>query len=258
MDDNTRQQLEAERDFLLKSLADLDAEREAGDVDDHDFARLRDDYTRRAAQVLRALDDGGHDHDDDLDDDEFETDYRSSRRGFGVRLVAGFVVVAMLAGALGWVIALYSGTRLAGESATGDVASSVNGLLAEARGLSQTDPLDAIQAYDNALALDPTNPEALTYKGWLLVRVGVSASEPVVELIDAGRRSLDAAVEANPQYADARALRGVVAFQVDNDAAAAQEQFDALFALGSLDPMMVQLVEPVDAASREALGLQPR
>jgi tetratricopeptide (TPR) repeat protein len=47
--------LEQEREFLLRSLADLDAEYEAGDIDDDDYRTLTDDYTVRAATVLRAI-----------------------------------------------------------------------------------------------------------------------------------------------------------------------------------------------------------
>src|SRR5690606_11549803 len=49
--------LEEERDFLLRSLDDLEREHDAGDVDDADYAELKDDYTARAAAVLRAIDD---------------------------------------------------------------------------------------------------------------------------------------------------------------------------------------------------------
>ena len=51
-------ELEDERRFLLRSLRDLDAEHAAGDVDDHDYATLRDGYTKRAADVLRAIEAG--------------------------------------------------------------------------------------------------------------------------------------------------------------------------------------------------------
>ena len=47
--------LEEDRDHLLRSLDDLEREREAGDIDDADYVTLRDDYTARAAAVLRAL-----------------------------------------------------------------------------------------------------------------------------------------------------------------------------------------------------------
>ena len=41
--------LEEEREFLLRSLRDLEREREAGDIDDDDYRTLHDDYTARAA-----------------------------------------------------------------------------------------------------------------------------------------------------------------------------------------------------------------
>ena len=51
-------ELEEERRFLLRSLDDLEREHDAGDVDEHDFAALRDGYVARAAAVLREIDEG--------------------------------------------------------------------------------------------------------------------------------------------------------------------------------------------------------
>ena len=48
--------LEDERDFCLRSLRDLDAEWEAGDIDAADYRALKDAYTARAAAALHALD----------------------------------------------------------------------------------------------------------------------------------------------------------------------------------------------------------
>ena len=55
--------LEAERDFLLRSLDDLDAERDAGNIDDATYQSLHDDYTARAASVIRSLDNRSLDDD---------------------------------------------------------------------------------------------------------------------------------------------------------------------------------------------------
>ena len=52
------QHLEQERDFLLQSLDDLEAERAAGTIDEESYTELHDDYTARAAATLRALRDG--------------------------------------------------------------------------------------------------------------------------------------------------------------------------------------------------------
>jgi hypothetical protein len=50
-----RLSLEEERDFCLRSLRDLEAERDAGDIDAVDYETLRDAYTVRAAAALRQL-----------------------------------------------------------------------------------------------------------------------------------------------------------------------------------------------------------
>ena len=51
-------ELEEERRFLLRSLADLEREHDAGDVDVDDYQTFRDGYTVRAASVLRSIEDG--------------------------------------------------------------------------------------------------------------------------------------------------------------------------------------------------------
>ena len=50
-----RSVLEEEREFFLRSLRDLEVERAAGDIDEVDYQSLRDDYTIRAAEVVRQL-----------------------------------------------------------------------------------------------------------------------------------------------------------------------------------------------------------
>ena len=53
-----REELEQERDFLLQSLDDLEAEHDSGGIDDESYQQLHDDYTARAAATIRALRDG--------------------------------------------------------------------------------------------------------------------------------------------------------------------------------------------------------
>ena len=48
--------LEEQRDFLLRSIEDLDRELAAGDLDADDHRTLRDDYTARAAALIRSID----------------------------------------------------------------------------------------------------------------------------------------------------------------------------------------------------------
>ena len=84
-------ELEEERNFLLRSLVDLEREHAVGDVDDVDYHELREGYTVRAAATLRAIDDGR---------DHAAAASRApnwKRRG----LVAGGLVVAVLGDLVG-------------------------------------------------------------------------------------------------------------------------------------------------------------
>ena len=55
LDPERRRQLEEERDFLMRSLDDLELEHDSGGIDDESYAELHDDYTARAAAVIRTL-----------------------------------------------------------------------------------------------------------------------------------------------------------------------------------------------------------
>ncbi|MDQ1449531.1 MAG: hypothetical protein QOC79_2502, partial [Actinomycetota bacterium] len=50
--------LEAERDFLLRSLEDLDSELATGNIDPDTYRVLHDDYTARASAVIQSIADG--------------------------------------------------------------------------------------------------------------------------------------------------------------------------------------------------------
>src|SRR3546814_7205783 len=58
LDPASLEALEDQRDFLLSSLEDLERARAAGDVDDTDYQTLKDDYTARAASVIRSIEAG--------------------------------------------------------------------------------------------------------------------------------------------------------------------------------------------------------
>lgn len=213
----TRAELDDERSFLLDSLEDLERERAAGDLSDADYEVLRDRYTRRAAEVLRALDGGdtgGTGIAPDTDRDGMDarragaqagsrlettsevvaTDARPRRRR--TFLVVGLLaVVAAVAVA---VVAAQSGTRLPGETASGSVsldrAAQLRRTLAQAETLeSEGDAADAVRLYDEVLAQDPTQPDALAQSGWLE--------------FEAGAASRDSAVLAKAQQLEEAALR---------------------------------------------------
>ena len=189
-------ELEDERRFLLRSLSDLDRELAAGDVDEHDYAVLRDGYTARAADVIRAL-----------DDDVAVRRNRPPRR-WGVTL-AWVVLVIVVAGAAGWLVAARSGQR---DSDAIPREDAVTAKLSQARSAFAARPDEAVALYREVLDEDPTNPEARTYLGWLLAQAS-RASGP-----DAGAAGLAAAYELlrevsqdTPGYTDAHCLLAVVA-----------------------------------------------
>lgn len=171
--------LEEERDFLLRSLDDLERERAAGDVDDHDYRTLRDDYTARAAAVLRALDSG-------TEPTPVAEGGRRAGRGRRLATVAGVVLVAVLAGVL---VAQASGRRGGGGLTGMDVTAASSRLATCQRTEREGDAEAALSCYDEVLEALPANVEALTFRGWLQVR----------ELdLDAGLEDLDAAVQLDP------------------------------------------------------------
>jgi tetratricopeptide (TPR) repeat protein len=222
--------LEEQRDFLLRSLDDLEREHAAGDVDDHDYAALKDDYTARAAAVLRAIEAGGRG--------------LEQRRGRPSRTRAALVGLGVIAFAAlaGILLAQALGRRDAGEVATGDVRQSITEKLNEAgRRGSSSDMAGAIDLYDEVLADDPSNAEALTYKGWMLTLSG-EPSDGLTALLDAAT--------ANPTYPDVHAFLAIVFFRngLVQQAANELDRLDALDPPPAIGKLTAGLRAQVDAA----------
>jgi tetratricopeptide (TPR) repeat protein len=212
--------LEEQRDFLLSSIADLDREHAARDLDDADHAALRDDYTARAAEVLRAI-------------DEQRSAFADARRprslGRTLGLSAAVVVFAILAGI---VAANAMGARKAGESASGGVSvqASPSQRANECSTTMGTDPEGSFTCLEGVLDDDPENAVALTWSAWILSLSANSfeETEKVIAQAEAALR-LERAVEADPDYSFARAFRAVVAYRNGRFAEAQQylEEFEA-------------------------------
>ncbi len=134
------------------------------------------------------------------------------------------VAIVAVTGAAGLLVARSSGSRGADGSITGEIRSTAREMIFEAQSrLGDGDMAGAIAAYDAALEIQPSNVEALTYRGWLTSRQG--------DLI-AGARYLDDAIAVDPAYPDARLFRAIVALEQGDGAAAARE----LAVFDSLDP----------------------
>jgi len=180
--------LEEQRDFLLRSLRDLEAEHDVGDVDDHDYGELLDDYTARAAAVIRAI-------------ESHQVQLASSRRPRSwSRRILWIAAVGALAIGLGLFVANSSGTRNQGDTITGGTRQSVaNELLTARQQFGSGDLVAAIKTYDKVLADDPTNVEALSYRGWMLRIGAMGAQGQDRQLLQAqSLKYLQQALQANP------------------------------------------------------------
>ena len=207
-----------ERDFLLASLDDLEAEYAAGDLDDADYRALRSDYTTRAARAIRALEQTGA---------PTATPPRDWRR-----VGLWTVLVVMVAGLAGVWIAEFSGSRGAGDTITGGSRETVRRRLFEAGRLLGTDPAEARAIYDDILVDEPSNPEALAYRGWLTNLGGDPAG---------AQPFLESAVASDPTYPDGLVFAAAVALNL-GDADRAAEHLSTLDAL-DVPPFIEQLVQ---------------
>lgn len=197
--------LEEQRDFLLRSIQDLEREHEVGDMDDADFASLRDDYTARAAETLRAI-----------DDQRSLFDEAKRTRSWGQRLavLGGVAIFAVVAGFL---VAGALGARNAGDTASGGInASKSPSQRAQAcqQLIDPTSPTPAIDCFRGVLEDDAKNVVARTWLGWQLELT--SEYLPVDEATkvrESAAELLDEAVTDDPSYSYARAFRAVLAYR---------------------------------------------
>jgi tetratricopeptide (TPR) repeat protein len=249
--------LEEERDFLLRSLEDLEREHAAGDVDDSDFEELKDDYTARAAAAIRAIEDR-------------TAAVKSLRpQRDWQRTALGLVLVGALAVGASWLVFRNAGTRAPGQGLTGDIRQDSSNLILQAQGLTGQAQASlqvgdsakalkqfesAVQAYDKALEISPENVQAMTYRGWVLHTIALS-SEPSVAA-DLDRQALeylDEAIAIDPLYSDARVFRAIL----ERDAGefgAAKADLDAID-MNAIPMYMIKMVnslrEDVAAGRRD-------
>jgi tetratricopeptide (TPR) repeat protein len=233
--------LEEERRFLLRSLADLERERQAGDVDDDDYAELRDGYTARAAATLRAIEDGR----------AALVPKRSVDWG---RRAIGAVVVVALIGVVWWALVASSAQRLPGQQISGlDPRDEAQVLLSQARSLQAADPASAAELYARVLEDDPDNAEALTYRGWTLA-LSTIGSEDGQAALDEAVSSMVAAIEVDRTYPDPYCFLGIVQYRFFGEAETALPFVEGCLSAGP--PADVRgLVEGLRTSIRAELGL---
>lgn len=190
-----------ERLFLERSLADLEQEREAGDLTEADYRRLRADYERR----LRG---------------EAPPPRPPPRPALVVASVAFVVVVALAAGVL---VARSIGRRAPGDTITGGVPVSSTATTAAPSGAARcavmpaSDAIDCFTAYTQA---NPEDPDGWVQFGLFSINAGISNGSD--RLLDAGETFLRRALELDPDDLEARVYLAVVLERTGQAAAAAE------------------------------------
>lgn len=217
MSRSSRASLVDQRDFLVRSIDDLDAEISTGALDADDHAALLEHYAERLGAVeaeLAALDAAATDVDESAPEAarpaaapwRRRLGSRRARRLLGWSAAGCFAVAAVL------LVSAFAGLRLPGEGVSGTSTVSAQQQLDETLAQaaivgSEGNVSEAVRLYDQVLATDPNEPVALTYGGWLVRLAGLSKRDAIV--VAAGDSSIAKAVRVAPSYPDAHALYGV-------------------------------------------------
>lgn len=243
LDPEQRRQLEDERDFLMQSLDDLELEHESGGIDDESYTELHDDYTARAAAVIRTLRDGV----DVTPQKKPRTRTRTRRQFVVVSVVLVFALVAGVSLAYGL------GARLPGQTSSGNsqaspsttnatakaLAAKIKALEAQANAspndydlrlqLSRAyeengDLQNALKQSDAAITIDANRPEAHANSARIIYLGSEAAPAQAAkdQLVAQALAGFSKAIEVGPDYADAYYFRAVLYSQSLRDYARAQ------------------------------------
>ena len=231
LDPDRRRQLEDERDFLMASLDDLELEHESGGIDDESYTELHDDYTARAAAVIRTLRDG-------VDVTAPKPPRSASRTRRRVVLVA---VVLLFAIAAGTSLAYALGARLPGQTSSGNSAAAPSTTNAAQAALSKKidelqtkanaspddydlrlqlsrayeengDIQNALKQSDQAIKIDANRPEGNANSARLLYLASTvaPAKDAKNALISQALAGLTKAITVGPDYPDSYYFRAVL------------------------------------------------
>ncbi len=245
-------ELEEERRYLLASLKDLEAERAAGDVDDTDYATLKDGYTVRAASVLRQIESGRR------------ALAPKPPRNWKRTIVVGLAVVAFSV-AVAAALASAFGERGINDEITGfSPADDTRTTLAEARAALNTGNFVRAQelfvrADEDERSRGVENAEARTYVGWttsLLARQAAAETGVVDEgLLRVGLLALTQAIAIDPTFADPYCFVAIVEYNFNGDAQTALpfvEQCEALNPPAQIADLVDDFAEEIRTAAAAA------
>ena len=212
------------REFLLRSLADLEREREAGDLAEADYETLKAEYEGR----LRGVE---------------PPPRPPPRRGLLAASVAFVLVVAVAAGVL---VAQSTGRRAVGGTITGNVqvASTVTtsappvALPDELAQCTRLDPSDAIGCFSAYTDANPDDPDGFIQFGLFAINAGIQSDSP--ELLEAGETFLGRALELDAANVEARVYLAVLYDRTGrpDDAAAQCRQLATVEVPADLGPLV--------------------
>ena len=161
------------------------------------------------------------------------------RRRRRSRLVVALVCFALAAGVLVWT---NLGLRQAGQSASGGLSLSqtqkVQQLVIEGEAdVASGNDVAALAAYQQILAIEPTNVAALTEAGWLDFTAGSASKNSTV--VARGVSDLHEAVTLAPRSPAPRLYYAIVAASTPGNQALAKRQFATFL---TLNPSKAQLL----------------
>ena len=250
--------LESERDFLLRSLDDLDAERAAGNIDADTYRVLHDDYTARVPRSSSRSptgSSGGRPRDHaprprcGWSRSVASSCSRSSPRSCSrTRWVNGVPDSRSRATRSPAALRPPSPASVvaAAKAAAAAQPKSYDARISYARALLSANVYSAaVQEYIVAAKLDPTQAEPLAYTGWLTALFARNETNSVTKkaLLDAAATSLDRAISVDPTYPDSYVFKGLLLTQIENKQCTGAVAFEQFLATAPDDhPMRPQVL----------------
>jgi tetratricopeptide (TPR) repeat protein len=272
-DRDERWYLTDERDFLRRSLADADREREAGDLSAEDHAALRARDTARLVEVEAELATLGPEEPPPVppaktgstssttsttSTDSTATNGKSGTARLSVWRRIVFVVACLLVVTGGVILVVHSlQGREPGQFSSGGItlnqAQQIEQQLNQALTLNNAgNQGGALQLYNKVLTEDPSNPAALASAGYLQWNIG--AASHVSSLTKIGRAEVAKSVRVSPSYFEGHLFLGLIDENQDHDHKAAVGQFNAFLADNPPTAELSQ-VAPLVIGSYQAAGV---
>jgi tetratricopeptide (TPR) repeat protein len=240
--DDERWHLNDQMEFLHRSIADAEAEHEAGDLSDEDYALLVARDRRKLVEVEHELGQlapvaaVARVATSAVDADAPAAPAPASAKEPKMarwRLVGILASCALIIIGVVILVDHALSPRATGQATSGSVTQTQQQLIEEQ--LAQASTLNnegqvsqALSLYGKVLAEDPTDPDALANSGWLQWNQGASDHSTSLEYL--GRESEEAAIRESPRFYGGHLFLGLIELYQDNKPKVAVVQFDEFLA----------------------------